>query len=413
MTDRFVRGTPRPPEQLVLDTEILVLGGGLPGVCAAIAAAEAGCTVTLVEKSLTLGGNCGPEIGVHPSDAHRFHTYMVSTGTVGRLIEDAAFHQAKTVSDDEHYNISMRWDSVMREALDRAGVRVLLSHYAHTPYIEENRITAVVCEDTLTYQQVLIRISHFVIDDTGDGNVAERAGANYRMGRESRQEHGERLAPEEADSQTMGASLVALIQKTEKDRVFLPPKDTPPFYPGYGGDLNWRIPDSWYPHFFFPTETGGDLDIIRDGQEVYRRLRGHLDSAWNRLRNDVNGDNGRNWEMVWVSQKVAKRESRRFEGDYWLTETDVETGRQFDDAIGVGGFAMDIHDPKPENPEYVKITYYLIPPVYTIPYRCTYSKTVENLFFASRLLSATHLAHGTVRLQRTLAALAQAVGTAA
>ena len=86
----------KSPELSEINTQVLVLGGGLPGVCAAIQAAELGMDVTLVEKSLTLGGNCGPEIGVHPSDAHRFHPYMVSTGTVVRLIEEAAFYKAKT-----------------------------------------------------------------------------------------------------------------------------------------------------------------------------------------------------------------------------------------------------------------------------------------------------------------------------
>ena len=121
------------PELIEIETEILVLGGGLPGVCAAVQAGRMGRKVILAEKSLTLGGNCGPEIGVHPSDAHRFHPYMVSTGIVGELIEEAAFRNAKTDSQDMHYNISMEWDSIMASALEEAGVTVLRSHYAHTP----------------------------------------------------------------------------------------------------------------------------------------------------------------------------------------------------------------------------------------------------------------------------------------
>lgn len=400
------------PELIEVETEILVLGGGLPGVCAAVQAGRMGRKVILVEKSLTLGGNCGPEIGVHPSDAHRFHPYMVSTGIVGELIEEAAFRNAKTDSHDKHYNISIEWDSIMSSALEEAGVTVLRSHYAHTPVMTDDKITAVICEDTLTYTRVRINVTGYVIDDSGDGNVSERAGAVYRMGRESKDEFGERLAPEKADTVTMGASLVSVIRDTHRDMPFSPDKNTPEFYPGYGGDVHITPEGKSDVRFFYPTETGGDIDVIRDGHEVYSRLRRHLDSAWKQAKSYPE-QAMKNWELLWVSSKMAKRESRRFEGDYIVTETDVETGRQFDDAVAVGGFAMDVHDPKAEYPEYVQVTYYLLPPVYTIPYRALYSKNINNLFFASRLLSATHLAHGSIRLQRTLASIGQAAGMAA
>lgn len=403
----------RPPKMTEINTQVLVLGGGLPGVCAAIQAAECGLAVTLVERGMTLGGNCGPELGVHPSDGHRFHTYMCSTGLVGRLIEDAAFVFAKTESYDGHYNVSMRWDTVMSDALDKAGVTVLRSHYAHTPYMLGDKIVAVECEDTLTYNRVKINVSDFVIDDTGDGNISERAGAVYRMGREASSEFGERFAPEKADNVTMGASLTSLIRKTWKERPFVPSENMPSFYPGYGGVPHARHVDGVTMTFWYPTETGGDLDTIQDGHKIYQRLRGHLDSAWDQVKNGEHRDVAEDWEMFWVSAKMGKRESRRFEGDYILNENDVEEGRIFEDAIAVGGFAVDVHDPKAENPEYVHVKYYLIPPTYTVPYRCVYSKNIDNLFFASRLLSASHMAHGTVRVQRTLATIGQAVGLAA
>lgn len=401
------------PETVELETEVLVLGGGLPGVCAAIQAAKLGLNVTLVEKRYTLGGNCGPEIGVHPSDAHRFHPYMVSTGTVGKLIEDAAFAHAKTDSNDNHYNVSMRWDTVMSQALDEAGVRVLRSIYAHTPYTTGSRISAVLCEDMMTYKHILIHVSKFVIDDSGDGNVSERAGAAFRKGRDAKSEFNERFAPDEADSITMGSSLVTLIRDAGRDSPFVPYDGLPEFYPGYGGNGPFIPEEGASLYFWFPTETGGDIDTIEDSHEIYKRLRGHLDSAWNRAKNVLDEGPLKNWEMVWCSAQVGKRESRRFEGDYILNLNDLESGRQFDDAVAVGGFAFDIHYPKPENTEYVLVKYFAIPPLYTIPYRCTYSRNIDNLFFASRLMSVSHLAHGSVRLQRTLATVGQAVGIAA
>lgn len=412
--DRLAGATARPPETKELTCQVLVLGGGLPGVCAAVQAAQLGMDVILVEQRMTLGGNCGPEIGVHPSDAHRFHPYMVSTGTVGSLIEEAAFVHAKTDSNDHHYNVSMRWDTVMVKKLERSGVRLLRSHYAHTPYVKDGKIVAVLCEDTLTYCRVLIHVTSYVIDDSGDGNVSERAGATYRMGREARSEFNESLAPEQAEKTTMGASLVSLIRDTGKESPYYPEPDIPPFYPGYGGDCGPFEPEEGASlYFWFPTETGGDLDTVADGHTIYRRVRGHMDSAWNEMKNVKDRGGARNWEMVWCSSEMGKRESRRFEGDYILNQNDLQVGRHFEDAIAVGGFALDIHYPRPEWPEVVKITYHLIPPVYTIPYRSIYSKDIGNLFFASRLLSVSHLAHGSVRLQRTLATIGQAAGIAA
>lgn len=135
------------------------------------------------------------------------------------------------------------------------------------------------------------------------------------------------------------------------------------------------------------------MDTIADGHAIYKRVRGHLDSAWNEMKNVKDRGGARNWEMVWCSSEMGKRESRHFQGDYILNQNDLQVGRQFEDAIAVGGFAMNIHYPKPESKEYVKVTYHMIPPVYTIPYRSIYSKDVNNLFFASRLLSVSHLAH--------------------
>jgi len=403
----------KEPKMIHLQADILVLGGGLPGVCAAIEAAQAGANVILVERGRTLGGNCGPEIGVHPSDAHRFHTYMVSVGSVGKLIEDAAFEGAKTDTAWFHYNVSQRWDTIMTLALEKAGVRVLRCHYAHSPEVEDGKITAVICEDTATYKRVRIAVGSSVIDASGDGNISDLAGAQWRMGREARSEYNERIAPEVADSLTMGTSVVVLVHKTDHEVKFIPPEGTPPFKPGYAGMINFNPGESETLQFFFPCETGGDIDTIEDEHVIYDRLVKMIYSAWDRIKNDVAVEQAKNWEILWISQRTGKRETRRFMGDYVLNLNDVENGRCFEDAIAAGGFAVDIHYPRPETPEYVKIVYYCMPPVYTIPYRSTYSRDVKNLFFASRMLSVTHLAHGTVRLQRTLATIGQAVGMAA
>ena len=394
-------------------TDILVLGGGLPGVCAAISAKRRGAQVILVEKAMTLGGNCGPEIGVHPSDGHRYHPYMAATGVVAEIIEEATRKSAKTNTKDYHYNICSAWDGIMSDALRREGVVLLKRHYAHTPAVENGKITEVICEDTATYTRVVIKVNGMVIDASGDGNISAEAGALFRTGREAKSEYGERLAPEKADDITLGSSVVALVQKQDHPVEFVPPENTPGFFPGYWGDIDFNPDPDETLRFFFPTESGGEKDTIKDEHEIYETLLGQLYSSWNRIKNVTCVEKAKNWELLWVSSRTGKRESRRFIGDYVLTQTDVENGKIFDDAVAVGGFYTDVHYPNPENRKYVQLFVGSVPPTYTIPYRCIYSKNIDNLIFASRLLSVSHLAHASVRVQRTLSSIGQAAGTAA
>lgn len=393
-----------------MSCDVLVVGAGLGGICAAIQAARMGLEVIIVEKFRTLGGNSGPEVGVHPSGAHRFHPYAAETGIIEEIIEDAAAMGAKTQSFEYHYNISQLWDRILDRKLKTAGVKVLRCHYAKEPIMQNQRIIGVIVEDIATYETKKVNISVAMIDASGDGNVSAKAGAIYTKGREGKSEYGERSAPEKADSITLGSSLVGYIVKHNKKMDFSPPEGTPEYVEGYD-HCNLNICGDDVSAFIYPTETGGELDTIKDDHQIYETLLGQMYSAWNHIKKT--NRNMENWELVWISPRVAKRESRRFVGDYVLTQTDVESGRIFDDAIAFGGFPIDLHDPREDNPSYIKIMYHSIPPLYSIPYRCLYSKNIENLLFASRLLSVTHIAHGTTRLQRTLASCGQAAGVAA
>ncbi len=394
-------------------TDFLVIGGGLGGICAAVQAARLGVDVCLAEKSLVLGGNSGPDGGVHPSGAHRFHAYAAETGVIEEITERAAWMRAKTVSSGLHYNSSLLWDEVLYQTLIGSGVRVFRNHYAREPIMDGARIAGVVLEDTGAYETKTVTVRLGVIDASGDGSISAAAGALWRMGREAKSEYNERSALEKADAVTMGSSLVALLRKADGPVPFIPPEGTPPFFPGYGEYPTFRPGPDESLRYFFPSETGGQKNTIKDEAEIYKEARRQLFSAWNYIKNEKYIEEAKNWELIWISPKLLKRESRRFVGDYTLTQNDVESGRVFDDAVAFGGFAEDIHYPREGMPDYVKITYIGIPPIYTIPFRCLYSKNIGNLLFASRLFSVSHIAHGTTRLQRTLAAVGQAVGCAA
>lgn len=398
----------RIPEKF--DTDILVIGAGLAGVCAAINAARNGCSVVLLEKFRTLGGNGGPEVGVHPSGAHRFHPYAAETGVMEEMVEEAAWRGAKTFSFGNHYNMSQMWDTVMSDTLKAAGVKVLRCHYAKEPVVENGKITKVIVEDIATYHTREISVNVAVIDSSGDGNVSALAGAEFSIGREAKSTYGERSAPEVADNVTLGTSVVGYVRKSPDKIRFVTPPGTSPYHPGYE---HTDMPDNDEPAFIFPTESGGEAssDSIEDDHEIYETLLDQLYSWFNQRRETR--EDGENWELLWVSPRAAKRESRRFKGPYIMTQNDVEDGVIFPDAIGHGGFPEDLHYPRPEKEKYIKIKYIAIPPLYTVPYRSTYSKDIDNLFFASRLCSVSHMAHGTVRLQRTLSTIGMAVGVAA
>ena len=397
---------------LKIETDVLVIGAGMAGICAATVAARNGCSVVLLEKFRTLGGNGGPEVGVHPSGAHRFHPYAAETGVIEEIIEEAAWQGAKTLTYGHHYNMSQQWDTVMADTLKNAGVTLLRCNYAKEPVVENGKITKVIVEDIATYQTREISVNVAVIDSSGDGNISAAAGAEFRMGRESKETYGERSAPEKADNVTLGSSLVAYARETSKPVGFVPPADTPEYYPGYEHSPT-RFRKDGEAVFIYPTETGGEngCDTIEDDHEIYDRLLKHLYAWWERGKREF--PENEKWELTWVSPRVARRESRRFVGPYTLTQNDVEQGLIFDDAIGFGGFPEDLHYPRPEREQYIEIRYIAIPPLYSIPYRSIYSKDISNLFFASRLCSVSHLAHGTVRLQRTLSTLGMAAGVAA
>ncbi len=403
--------------------DVLVIGAGVAGVCAAIQAARLGCDVILAEMDAVLGGNSGPNLGMHVSGAHSFHPYAGETGIIDELEAHAAAHGAKTRSYGRHCNISRLWEAELATALNDAGVTVLKRHYAREPLTEGDRIAAVILEDLGTYGTCVVSVRHVVIDASGDGQIAYLAGADYALGREGKDVYGERSAPEQSDSETLGTSITALVRKASRPVPFTPPPGTPPFEPGYGfggydaqGNCLYAHA-AWHPDaeqcFLWHTESGGERDTIADEHAIYEELLRQLYSVWNHIKNEAHAEEARNWELVWVSPKAGRRESRRFLGDLVLTQTDVEAGRWFKDGVAYGGYAVDVHHPSGTGLRQAEVELCSVPPLYSIPYRCLYSRNVSNLLLAGRHVSVSHLALGTVRLQRTLGGVGQAVGVAA
>lgn len=389
-----------------MDTEVLVIGSGTAGVCAAIQAAREGCRTILIEKDDTLGGNSGPGLGVHVSGADCFHPYASETGIIGELEEEVAWRAGKMYTHSFHYNICRTWDTILQEKMEQAGVIVLKRHLGKRAVVEGRRIVAVIVEDLARFKTKQIHVSHFLIEASGDGHVGADAGASFMMGRDAKSDFNERSAPERHDCLTMGTSMTCIAVKTNRPVPFKPPAGCP--------DIPGKL---WHPQdtlsFMWPTEHGGQegLPTIEADDKIYEGLLKQIYGFWNHVKNVSCVEEAKNWELIWVSPKAGKRESRRFIGDYVLTQTDVESARDFPDSVAYGGYAVDVHEPQPDGRS--KVVFYSIPPVYPIPYRCLYSKDLDNLFLAGRLISVSRLALGTTRLMKTGGAIGQAVGLAA
>ncbi len=400
--------------------EVLVVGSGIAGICAAIQAGRSGRDTILLEKDEVLGGNCGPNLGVGITGAERYHAYAVETGILQELREegcrvDAMTHTGRGAMG---YSISRRFEAVIQAALRAAGVTVLKRHYARAPLVTADRIVGVIAEDLAAFRTVQIDVSGCVIEASGDGEIGALAGADFDMGSEAHEEFGERSAGPERSHLVQGTSLVAIAHRTEQEVHYTPPAGTSEFTPRvWHGSIGSFIHHhgGWLDRpsglmFLYVTETGGHLDTIRDDSAIYERLLDQLWAEWDHLKNGPHREEARCWDLLWVSPKAGKRESRRFLGDYILTQTDLEAGRRFPDDIAYGGHDLDDHRPLGEGSN---IFAFSIPPLYGIPYRACYSRNIANLYLAGRLISATHLAHASTRIMGSGAAVGQAVGLAA
>ena len=214
--------------------------------------------------------------------------------------------------------------------------------------------------------------------------------ALYRVGREAADEFDESIEPVTADKKTMGMSCLMQARQTDKKSEFIPPAWA------YRYEADQDLPQRDHDMYqcgtnFWWIELGGEDDSIHGTEKVKDELLKIAFGVWDHIKN--RGDHGAdNWELEWVGFLPGKRESRRYVGDYTLSQKDVESGGKFADIAAYGGWSMDDHNPAGFRHEGEPTIYHDAPSPYGIPYRCFYSKNIENLFFAGRNISVTHAA---------------------
>ncbi|MGQ9729618.1 MAG: FAD-dependent oxidoreductase, partial [Candidatus Fervidibacter sp.] len=203
-----------------LEADVVVVGGGMAGVCAAIAAARNGASVVLVQDRPVLGGNSSSEIRMHivGADCHggRKDTDSRETGILEELRLEAAVRNPQR-------SFSM-WDLLLYEWVRREPNVTLLLNTAcvGVKMDAENRIGAVVALRNTT-EDLLTIYGKVFIDCSGNGRLGAEAGAEFRVGREGRDEFGESLAPLKPDNKTMGSSILFVARKYDRPMPFKPP----------------------------------------------------------------------------------------------------------------------------------------------------------------------------------------------
>ncbi len=388
-----------------LECDLLVAGGGLAGVCAAVAAARNGARVVLVQDRSRLGGNSSSEVKMHVVGAN--HHKGRPGWREGGLIEEFRLDDAAN-NPQRSWEL---WDLLLYDkVMSEPNITLLLDTVIYAATTRDGRIKAVRarCDKTEHLYDITARL---YLDCTGDSRLGLEAGAEMRYGREARAELGESLAPETPDKETLGSSILFTSRKYDKPMPFTPPRWARQVT---SKQLVKRSVASWEYGYWW-IEWGGQLNTIRDNERIRFELLAIVMGVWDHIKNSGAHPESANWAMDWVGMVPGKRESRRLVGDHMLTQYDLMglTG-DFDDAVAIGGWPMDDHPPggfdRADLPPAVQIK---TPEVYNIPLRSLYSKNIANLMMAGRNISASHVAFTSTRVMATCAVVGQAAGTAA
>ena len=371
--------------------DLVVCGGGIAGTCAAIAAARLGLKVALVQDRPMLGGANSSEVRVHLGGYMNLGPYP----RLGDVVAEIGPAKGGNAQPAERYEDQRKLDAVAAEK----NISLFLNTRVRWVSKKGDRIALVTGQDVVTGTRIEFEAPLFA-DCTGDANVGFLAGADFRMGRESKNETGEAMAPEKADKMTMGAS-VQWYTKDAGHAVAFPAEPWMIAFNeqnceyGLRGDWDW--------------ETG----MMRDQISEFERIRDYgmlvVYSNWSFLKNkSARRAKYANREFEWVAYVAGKRESRRLLGDHILTQQDVFDFVPYSDGTCCTTWAIDLHYPMPRNTKHYdgepfrSICTHNKHYAYPIPYRCLYSRNVANLFMAGRNISVTHVALGTTRVMRTV-----------
>ena len=398
----------RAPKSVRIESDLVIVGGGLAGTCAAITAARAGIKVTLVQDRPVLGGNASSEVRLWALGATSHMNNNNRWAREGGVIDEILVENMYRNKEGN----ALIFDTVLLEkVVEETNITLLLNTAAVSlsksgPDTIES-VTAFCSQNSTQYELV----APLFCDASGDGIVAFQAGAAFRMGAEARAEFGEKFAPTREYGYLLGHSIYFYTKDIGEPVKFVPPS--------YALDDITQIPRFrsfntaidgcrlWW------IEYGGRLDTVHETETIKWQLWKVVYGVWDYIKNSGKFPDAETLTLEFVGQIPGKRESRRFEGDYMLTQQDIIEQRQHYDAISFGGWSIDLHPADGVFSELPGCDQWHAKGVYQVPYRTQYSKNIGNLFITGRIMSASHVAFGSSRVMLTLACAAQSVGMAA
>lgn len=390
--------------------DLCVIGGGLSGMTAAIAAAREGIKVVLMHERPVLGGNASSEIRMWVSGAKGENN--LETG----IIEEIALENCYR-NPTRNYPI---WDSILYDFVKREkNITLLLNCTCMDADITKGefqdgrnvKINSVKGYQMTTQCFYTVEAKYFC-DSSGDSILAPLCDAEFRLGRESRDEFGETTQVTVADDMTMGMSCLVFGRETDKKIDFIAPEWAAKLTDEHFED-EFRDPDPYeHTQNYWYLELGGNRDTIGETEKIRDELLSLALGTWDYIKKSKKC-NAENWDLDFLGFLLGKRESRRMCGEYMITQRDISDGKVFEDEIAFGGWPVDDHFPAGFYHKGTPNTDIQTPAPYSIPYRALYSKNVENLYFAGRNISMTHTAMSSIRVMATCALLGQAVGKAA
>ena len=408
-----------------IETEIAVVGGGLAGVCAAIASARLGKRTVLIHERPVLGGNSSSEVRVTPHGAAAFHHYARETGIISELMETERFRNHEQIFENGWTNSV--WDLALYDACVSEELLDLYLNTTMTDVHHSGRMINRIRARTLAAETDIVVDASMFVDATGDGVLAAGAGCQFRRGSESKSEFGELHAPEEGcRDDEMGNSLHFRLKDVGRPVFFTAPTwavthNDADYFWKQGRKLKDLRGGYWWIEIAKPWDTIEDNETIR--HELTRHLLGIWD--WMKNRDPITKESCKTLALDWIGQIPGKRESRRIHGIQTITENDIQSRVAFDDEIAYGGWFLDLHTPggllaehsearskDSYSPYGEKAAASYVGP-YPLALRATIAQDIDNLFLAGRSLSCTHAAFGSIRVMGTLAAVGQAIGTAA
>ncbi|MDD2599260.1 MAG: FAD-dependent oxidoreductase [Kiritimatiellae bacterium] len=398
----------RELKQKQLEADLVVVGGGLAGVCAAITAAREKLRVVLVQDRPVLGGNASSEVRLWALGATSHMGNNNRWAREGGVIDEIL---VENIYRNPEGNANLVDALLLDKVIAEPGITLLLDTAVYEVEKKDDhrigRVAALCSQSNIRYDIT----APLFCDASGDGILGWLSGASFRVGAESACEFDEAFAPTEAYGGLLGHSMFFYSRDTGKPVKFVPPDfalkditDIPRYRNLKANDSGCQL---WW------LEYGGRLDTVHDTQRIKHELQRVIYGVWNYIKNSGKFPEAENLTLEWVGSVPGKRESRRFEGDYMLSQRDVIEQHCFDDAVAFGGWAIDLHPADGVYSQLDGCTQWHSKGVYQIPYRTMYSRDIPNLFLAGRIISVTHVALGSTRVMATTAHSAQAVGMAA